>query len=207
MIRTIIADDHELIREGIKKTVHLARDIRVVAEAADLAEAVQRVAQHAPDVLVLDLALPGYQGLEALAAIAGEYPDLPILVLSMFPEERFAIGALKQGAAGYINKAETAKDLVGAIRKVAGSGAYISPRVAELLAFDSREIHPHERLSEREMQIASLFGSGKQVKQIAAELSISVSSVNTYRSRILGKLGLRSNAELIRYVIEHQLSA
>lgn len=207
MIRIVIADDHELIREGIKKIVRLAKDIHIVGEAADVAETIRLVSQHAPDLVVLDLALPGYEGLGGLAAVLEEFPNLPILVLSMFPEERFAIPTLEKGAAGYLAKTMDAKELIKAIRKIAASGVYISPQVAELLAVDSRDhaAFPHERLTGRELQIVSLIGSGKQIKQIAAELAISISTVNTYRNRIFEKMDLRSNAELIRYAVEHRL--
>lgn len=208
MIRIVIADDHELIREGIKKIVRLAKDICIVGEAADVAETIQLVSQHEPDLVVLDLALPGHDALSGLTAVLDEFPNLPILVLSMFPEERFAIPVLEKGAVGYLTKTMDAKELLKAIRNIASSGIYISSQVAELLALDSQKAHavfPHERLTGRELQIASLIGSGKQIKQIAADLAISISTVNTYRNRIFGKMGLRSNAELIRYAVEHHL--
>ena len=208
MIRIIIADDHELIREGIKKIIRSSKDISIVGEAADIAETIRLVSQHVPDMVVLDLSLPGCEGLSGLTTVLAEFPNLPILVLSMFPEERFAIPVLEKGAVGYLTKTMDAKELLKAIRNIASSGVYISPQVAELLALDSRKAHaafPHERLTGRELQIASLIGSGRQIKQIAADLAISISTVNTYRNRIFGKMGLRSNAELIRYAVEHHL--
>lgn len=208
MIRIVIADDHELIREGIKKIIRSSRDIRIVGEAATVAETIELVAQHAPDLVVLDISLPGYDGIEGLAEVHHRFPAIPILILSMYPEERFAIRALKTGASGYITKAMAAEELVKAIRKIMSGGTFVSARLAELLALDVREplrVSPHESLTNRELQVVSLLGSGKQVKQVAAELSISISSVNTYRARIFKKMGLPSNAALIRYAVEHGL--
>ncbi|HJV80121.1 response regulator transcription factor [Noviherbaspirillum sp.] len=208
MIRIIIADDHELIREGIKKIIRSSRDMRVVGEAGDVDGFLTLATQHAPDIAILDIGLPGYDGLEGLAEVRLRFPDMPVLILSMHPEERFAIRALKAGAAGYITKAMAAEELIKAIRKVMSGGSYVSPRLAELLALEVRESHDaalHESLTVRELQIASLIASGKQIKQIAAELSISISSVNTYRLRIFKKMGLSSNASLIRYAVKHGL--
>jgi two-component system invasion response regulator UvrY len=208
VIRIAIADDHELIREGIKKIIRSSRDIRLVGEAANISETIQLVAQHAPDIVILDLSLPGHEGLEGLAQVRQRFPDIPVLILSMYPEERYAIRALKTGASGYITKAMAAEELVKAIRKVMSGGTYVSPRLAELLAWDVREplrVSPHEALTDRELQVVSLIGSGLQVKQIAAQLAISISSVNTYRARVFKKMGLTSNAALIRYAVEHDL--
>jgi two-component system invasion response regulator UvrY len=208
MIRIVIADDHELLREGIKKIIRSQKDMRIVAEAADLAQTIQLVEQHAPDIVILDISLPGHDGLEGLAQVRRRHANIPVLILSMYPEERFAIRALKTGASGYITKAMAAEELIKAIRKIMSGGSYISPRVAELLALDIREplhVSPHRFLTNREFQVVSMLGSGKQTRQIAAELSISVSSVNTYRTRVFRKMGLASNAALIRYAVEHGL--
>ena len=208
MIRVFIADDHELIRMGVKKVIRTSKDIRIVGEASNIAEMLQFVPQTKPDIVVLDINFPEDDGLKGLMTLRRLFPELPVLILSMFPEERFAIRALKAGAAGYISKAMAAEELVEAIRKVMSVGTYISPRTAEILALDYRNpgsTFLHNRLASRELQIVSLLGSGKQIKQIAAELSISISTVNTYRVRIFKKMGLRSNAELIRYAVEQQL--
>lgn len=208
MTRIVIVDDHELIREGIKKIIRLSRDLRIVGEASDIEEAIDLVTQHAPDIVTLDISLPGHDGLEGLAELRRRFPKLPILILSMYPEERFAIQALRAGAAGYITKATAAEELLKALRRIVSTGSYVSPRAAELLAMDIREPRRaslHETLTTREMQIVSLIGAGKQVKQIAADLAISISSVNTYRSRIFKKMGLSSNAALIRYAVEQGL--
>lgn len=204
MIRIVIADDHELIREGVKKILRGERDMRVVGEAANVGELLALVGQCEADVLVLDINLPGRSGLDALGELRGLQPGLSVVVLSMHPEDRFALRVLKAGAAAYVSKASAADELVAAVRKAASGGRYISPVVADLLA---RELEaPHEKLSARESQILSLIGAGKSTQQIAAELSISVNTVNTYRARILEKLGMRANAELIRYAIEHGLT-
>ncbi|HYD59265.1 MAG TPA: response regulator transcription factor [Noviherbaspirillum sp.] len=208
MIRVVIADDHELIREGIKKIIRSSKDMTIVGEAGDIAQAIELVAQRTPDIVVLDISLPGHDGLEGLAEVRRRFPGLPVLILSMYPEERYAVRALKAGASGYITKAMAAEELLKAIRKIMTGGTYLSPRVAELLALDVREpkrASLHESLTDRELQIVSLIGEGKQVKQIAADLEISISSVNTYRARIFKKMGLSSNAALIRYAVEHGL--
>ncbi|HWZ47887.1 MAG TPA: response regulator transcription factor [Herbaspirillum sp.] len=209
MIRIVIADDHVLIREGIKKIVRSSKDIRIVGEACDIAETLHLVAQHIPDLIVLDIGLPGCEGLAGMSEVQGRFPDIPILILSMFPEERFAVQALKLGAAGYISKAMAAEELIKAIHRIFSAGTYVSQRVAELLASNCRKSiggSLHHCLTERELQIVSLLGAGKQSKQIAAELSIGVSTVNTYRARIFAKMDLRSNAELIRYAVQHGLA-
>ncbi len=209
MIRVVIADDHELIREGIKKIIRSSKDMRVVGEAADIAGIIRLAAQHVPDIVILDISLPDYDGVEGLAEVRRHFPDIPILILSMYPEERFAIRALKTGAAGYITKAMAAEELLKAIRRIMSGGSYISPRLAELLALDVREprrAFSHENLTNRELQVVSLIGAGKQIRQIAAELGISISSVHTYRNRIFKKMGLSSNAALIRYAVEHRLT-
>jgi len=208
VIRILIADDHELLREGIKKIIRAHKDMRIVAEAADLAQAIQLVGQHVPDIVILDISLPGHDGLEGLAEVRQRFPAIPVLILSMYPEERFAIRALKTGASGYITKAMAAEELIKAIRKIMSGGTYVSSSVAELLALNVREptrMSPHQSLTERELQVVSMLGAGKQTKQIAAELSISISSVNTYRVRIFKKMGLASNAAVIRYAVEHGL--
>jgi two-component system invasion response regulator UvrY len=208
MIRIVIADDHEILREGIKKIIRSHKDMRVVAEAGDLAHTIQLVEKHAPDIVILDLGLPGHDGLEGLAEMRRRFPSVPVLILSMYPEERFAIRALKTGASGYVTKAMAAEELIKAIRKIVTGGTYISPCAAELLALNIRKQQDtvsHQSLTDRELQVISMLGAGKQIKQIAAELSISISSVNTYRVRIFRKMGLASNAAVIRYAVEHGL--
>lgn len=208
MIRLVIADDHELIREGVKKIIRSSPDLRVVGEAADLAQTLVLVDQHQPDVVVLDISLPGYEGLEGLAELRGHHPDLRVVMLSMYSEERYALAALKAGASAYVTKTMAAEELVTAVRLVAEGGNYIGPRLAEQLAQGARAPEPaapHLSLTGRESQILALIGAGLQVKQVAAELGISVSSVNTYRNRIFQKMDLTSNAALIRYALKQGL--
>jgi two-component system invasion response regulator UvrY len=209
MIRLVIADDHELIREGVKKIIRSPGDMRVAGEAADIAQTLALVAQHSPDVVVLDLSLPGHDGLEGLAALRGHYPAQRVIMLSMYSEESYAVAALKAGASGYVTKTMAAEELVKAIRKVVDGGTYISPGLAELLAREAcarPPAAPHHCLTARESEILVLIGAGLQVKQVAAELGISVSSVNTYRNRIFQKMRLSSNAALIRYALQQGLA-
>ena len=209
MIRLVIADDHELIREGIKKIVRHSTDLKIVGEAADLKQAIALIAEVRPDVVVLDINLPDYDGLDGLAELLRHFPALRVVMLSMHPEERYALPAMRAGAFGYVSKAAAAVELVDAVRCVAEGGAYLGPRVSELLAREASCPTPqpaHHSLTVREGEIVALIGSGLQIKQVAAELGISISSVNTYRSRIFRKMGLSSNAALIRYALQHGLA-
>lgn len=209
LIRLVIADDHELIREGIKKLVRPCADLKVVGEAADLRQAIALVAQVRPDVVVLDISMPDADGLDGLAALRRHFPGLRVIVLSMHAEERFALEALRAGALGYVSKTAAASELVDALRQAALGKPWIGPRVAELLEREAAGPSvrpPHHLLTSREAEILALIGAGLQVKQVAAELSISVSTVNTYRNRIFRKMGLSSNAALIRYAMHHGLA-
>lgn len=209
MIRVVIADDHELIREGIKKIVRHTADLKIVGEASDLKQALALIAQVRPDVVVLDISLPDYDGLDGLAELRRHFPTLRVVMLSMHPEERYALAALRAGALGYVSKAAAAAELSEAVRRAAEGGAYLGPRVSELLAREAACPSPrpaHHSLTSREGEIVALIGSGLQIKQVAAELGISISSVNTYRSRIFRKMGLSSNAALIRYAMQHGLA-
>ena len=209
LIRLVIADDHELIREGIKKIVRHCADLKVVGEAADLKQATALIAQLQPDLVVLDVTLPDADGLEGLAALRRHFPGLRIVMLSMHPEERYAVEALRAGALGYVSKGAATVELVEALRKAGQGTPWVGPRVAELLARQAAAptpAPPHHLLTPREGEIVALIGAGLQVKQVAAELGISISSVNTYRSRIFRKMGLSSNAALIRYALQHGLA-
>lgn len=208
MIRLVIADDHELIREGIKKIVRPCVDLKIVGEAADLKQAVNLIAQVHPDVVVLDISMPDFDGLKGLAELRSHFPEQRIVMLSMHPEERYALAALRAGALAYVSKNMAASELVDAIRSAAAGNAWLGPRVCALLAQDA---HPstrpaHHSLTPRESEIVALIGAGLQIKQVAAELGISISSVNTYRSRIFRKMGLATNAALIRYALQHGLA-
>jgi DNA-binding NarL/FixJ family response regulator len=208
LIRLVIADDHELIREGIKKIVRPCTDLKIVGEAADLTQAIALIAQVHPDVVILDLTLPDYDGLDGLAELRRHFSDLPVVILSMHPEERYALAALRAGARGYVSKTMASSELVDAVRRAGAGGTWIGPRVAELLAREARPEArpPHHGLTPREAEIVALIGAGLQIKQVAAELGISISSVNTYRGRIFRKMGLSSNAALIRYALQHGLA-
>ena len=204
MIRIVVADDHELIREGVKKIIRSCADLRIVGEAADLGRTIALVALHKPDLVVLDISLPDYDGLDGLAELRRRFPEQRVVMLSMYAEERYAVSALRAGAAGYITKAMAAEELVKAIRQVVAGSTYIGPRLAELMArqaLDPEPLPSHHSLTAREAEIVALIGAGMQIKQVAAQLGISVSSVNTYRNRIFRKMGLSSNAALIRYAL------
>lgn len=210
-IRLVVADAHQLVREGVKRVVAADPGIVVVGECADLAATLEVVASTRPDVLLLDLALSAADELDALRTVMARFAGMPVLVLSAHSEERCGIAALRLGAAGYIGKALGADCLVKAIRKAHGGGRYLSDTLAELLADKLTSAHPahptqpHERLTEREHQVLRLLAMGSPVKQAAGKLDISISSVNTYRARLFAKLGIKSNAELIRYAMRHQL--
>lgn len=208
MIRVVIADDHQLVREGVKKVLSADPDIVLVGEAADLQSTLSVLEATETDLLLLDLTLSPIHELDALRTVVERFPGIRVLVLSSHSEERFGIPVLKLGAAGYIPKSLTVDVVLKAIHKVHTSGRYLSESLADILADEVSSPHPrhaYERLTDRELQVLRLLAMGHPVKQVAARLDISVSSVNTYRSRIFVKLQLRSNAELIRYAIHHGL--
>lgn len=208
MINILIADDHELFREGLKKILKPEPDMTVIAEATNGQQVYERVAEQEPDIVLLDISMPGESGLEVLEELKRRVRKTSVLILSMHPEDRFALRAFKMGAAGYITKESAVEELVQAIRKIVGGGKYVSPSFAEKLASDLVTDHsklPHERLSNREFQIMRMIAAGKKIHTIAEELSLSRNSVNTYRTRILEKMALTSNAELTRYAVENNL--
>jgi DNA-binding NarL/FixJ family response regulator len=208
MIRLLVADDHAIVRRGLRQVVAEAGDIAVTGEAATAAEVREKVGERKWDCVVLDLSLPGGNGLDLLAEVKRSRPDLPVLILTVHSEDQYAIRALRAGAAGYLTKESAPELLVEAVRKVVRGGRYLTPSVAERLAFnlgpeDGRA--PHEQLSDREFQVLGLLASGKTVSQIADELGLSVKTVSTYRGRILEKMGLKTNAELTRYALQNKL--
>jgi two-component system, NarL family, invasion response regulator UvrY len=208
MIRALIADDHAVVRQGLRQILQETSDMQVTGEAATGPEALERARGDSYDVVVLDITLPGRSGFEVLKELRVERPELPVLVLSMHAEEQFAVRLLKAGAAGYLNKETAPEELVKAIRKVVAGGRYVSPTLAEKLAFEidaGSDKLAHETLSDREFQVMRMLASGKTVKEIAAELSLSVKTISTYRARILAKMNLHTNAELIHYAITNQL--
>jgi two-component system invasion response regulator UvrY len=208
MINLLIADDHPLIREGLKKTLDGEIGIQVVCEASNGQETLDRVQQHDVHVVVMDFSMPGLSGIDVIKELKRQKPKLPILVLSMYPEERYGIRLIKAGAAGYLTKEGASENLVKAIRKVAEGGKYITPKLAEQLAIQvesSGEKFPHEHLSDREYQIFHLIAAGCTISEIAEKLFLSVNTISTYRSRVMEKLNLQSNAELISYARSHSL--
>jgi two-component system, NarL family, invasion response regulator UvrY len=208
MIQILIADDHAIVRAGLKQLIADSDDMAVTGEAVDGVEALDLVANNKYDVVVLDLSMPGRGGLDALKQMHAQHPQLPILVLSMYQEEQYAVRVLKAGAAGYLTKASAPDELVNAIRRIASGRKYISEQLAETLAQDlghAMDDEPHKTLSDREYQVMSLIASGKTVSEIAVQLTLSVKTVSTYRERILTKMRLKNNAELTHYVINNKL--
>jgi DNA-binding NarL/FixJ family response regulator len=205
--RILIADDHALFREGLKQVLAKHADFTVVAEAGDGQEALTLIQQQPLDVVLLDITMPGRSGLDILTDILREKPQLAVLVLSMHPEEQYAVRVLKAGAAGYLTKESAAEDLINAIRKVSGGGKYVSPALAEKLASALRQWDrlPHQLLSDREFQVMRMLALGKKVKEIAENLCLSEKTVTTYRARVLAKMKLRSNVEVTRYALRHKL--
>lgn len=209
MIKVLIVDDHAIVRRGLKELLTDEPDISVF-EAGDAETASEIIRSARWDLIVLDLDLPGKSGLQLLDEVKRDSRSIPVLVLSVYPEEQFAVRTLRAGAAGFMSKDAAAEDLVAAIRRILGGGKHISPNVAELLLSQATpdsdaRTSPHEKLSDREFQILRLFGSGKTVSGIARELSISVPTVSTYRARILEKMELKTTAELIRYAVQNRL--
>lgn len=208
MIKILIADDHAIVRQGLRQTVAEEPDMTVAGEAQNAQETLKLVREQEWDVIVLDITMPGRSGLDLLIELKRERPNLPILILSMHSEEQFAVRALKARASGYITKQSAPKELVKAIRKVHRGGKYVSPALAESLAFelgdDAKKV-AHEKLSEREYQILRMIAAGKTPKEIAAELNLSEKTIATYRMRVLEKMNMKRNAELIRYAVENRL--
>jgi DNA-binding NarL/FixJ family response regulator len=208
MIRLLIADDHQILREGLKHVVAQSRDIQVCGEAADGDSAIQLCSKVDADVLLLDVSMPGPGILEVIKTLKRVRPSLGILVLSVHPERHYARRVLMVGADGYLMKNESSKALAPAIRQVHSGRKYLSPSLAQELAIDlarGRKGQPHETLSNREYEVFILLGSGKRVDEIAVQLKLSPKTVRTYRSRILEKTDLKSTAEIIFYVVNHGL--
>jgi DNA-binding NarL/FixJ family response regulator len=207
-MRILIADDHAVVRRGLKEILASEHDMEVVGEAKNGDEALELVRKLDWDVAVLDFSMPGRSGVELIKEIKRRYPGRPVLVLSMLPEEAHAAQVFKAGGSGYINKESAGEELTAAIRKVANGGKYVSANFAEKLATDlapDAEKPLHESLSDREYRVMWLLASGKQINQIAAEMFLSPSTISTYRARILKKLKLSDNAGLVRYAVKQQL--
>lgn len=208
MIKIFIADDHAVVREGVKHILSEMSGIVVSDEASNGKEVLEKIGKKDFDLILLDIAMPGRDGLEILKDIKVQKPKLPVLILSMFPEDQYALRALKSGASGYLTKDSIPDELVKAVRKILKGGKYVSSSFSEKLLFswDSYSERPiHETLSDREYQVMRMIASGKTLKEISDELSLSTKTVSTYRSRILDKMGMKNNAELTHYAIKNRL--
>jgi DNA-binding NarL/FixJ family response regulator len=207
-IHVLIADDHAIVRQGLRQILSETDDLLIAGEADDGAEALQLARQRPWDVFLLDVSMPNRNGIDTLKQLKKEFPRLPVLILSMHPEEHYAVRALKAGAAGYLTKQSAPEQLVTAIRQVAAGKKYVSPAVALQLAeaiADNADKPPHERITDREYQVLVLIATGDTLTQVAEKLNLGVATVSTYRARLLEKMSLKSTAELIRYGIEHGL--
>lgn len=207
-IKVLIADDHDIVRQGIEKILSKSDDVVVVSEASNGREVIELVKKTKIDVLLLDVEMPEKTGWEVLSELKVIKPNLPVIILSIFPEEHYGPRFIKAGAAGYLNKASKPATLLDAIRKVHQGGRYVSAKLADLLIQDLGRIskaNPHETLSPREFQIFCQIAAGKKLKDIADELSLSITTVSTHRARILDKMDMKTNAELIHYAVKHGL--
>lgn len=207
MIRIITVDDHPVVRRGLKQIIAAEQDMQVVGEAENAREALLVIRRTACDAVVLDITLPDASGLDVLTQLKSERPTLPVLIMSIHDEEHYALRVLKAGASGYLMKNSIPEELIQAIRKITSGGKYISPSLAERLAseFASPGKLPHERLSDREFQIMCLIASGKPLKEIGRTLCISDKTVSTYRARVLDKMNMKTNADLVGYALKNRL--
>jgi DNA-binding NarL/FixJ family response regulator len=206
MLKVLIADDHPVVRKGLKQILADEQDIAVVGEARNDGEVMNLIHAHAWDAVVLDITMPGRGGMELLSEIKRMYPKLPVLMLTIHPEDQYAVRAFKEGASGYMNKESAPEELVGAIRKVIRGGKYVSTALAEKLASTlGAETPAHDGLSIREYQVMLLIASGRTISQIAEEMALSVKTISTYRTRILEKMGMTNNVELTRYAMKNRL--
>jgi DNA-binding NarL/FixJ family response regulator len=208
MLRVLIADDHAVVREGLKDILAETSQFKVVSEARSTDEVLSQIQQSRPDVVILDISMPNGSALDVLGQIKRDWPKLPVLVLSMYSEEEYGVRMLRAGASGYLMKDAALQDLLRALNKVVSGGKFVSTQLAEHLAEGLGSAVPgpiHEVLSNREYAVFRLIAEGRSVKEIGEQLSLSVKTISTYRGRILEKTGLRNNAEIVRYAIEHQL--
>lgn len=206
MIKVLIADDHAVVRRGLRQILMETSDILVGGEAATAAEARQLVGQHRWDVVVLDVNMPGGNGIELLGELRRQHSGLRVLVLTMYPEDQYAVRAIRAGAAGFLTKESAPEKLIEAVRKIASGGRYVSAELAETLASmvaGEAEGAPHQRLSDREFEVFKMLASGRTVSQVAQELGLSVKTVSTHRVRILKKMGMTTNAELTHYAVKN----
>jgi len=209
MIRILLADDHSIVRDGLRRIIEDAGDMAVIAEADDGHGAIHQVQENCPDVVVMDISMPGMDGLEAVAQIHSNHPELPILMLTMHEEEQYVVRCISAGAMGYVTKRSAPEDLVKAIRKIHGGGRYLTASAAEAMAMrmarGKEGMLPLDALSDREIQVLKHLALGKTNREIAKTYFISIKTVDTYRLRLLRKLNLRNNAELARFAIQSGL--
>jgi DNA-binding NarL/FixJ family response regulator len=208
MMKILIADDHAVVREGLKQILSESPEMVVTAEASTGPEVLEKIGKDDFDLIVLDIAMPGRGGLDILKEIKNKKPRLPVLILSMYPEDQYAVRVLKAGASGYMTKESAPHELINAIKQISKGKKYVSPSLAEKLALDleittGRPLH--ESLSDREYQVMCMIASGKTLKEIAEKLSLSIKTISTYRSRILEKMNMKSNAELTHHAIKNRL--
>ena len=208
MIKILVVDDHIIVREGLKKILVDTPDMVVADEASNGQEVTKKIWNNDYDLVLLDISLPGRSGLDVLKQLKCTKPEVPVLILSVHPEEQYALRSLRAGASGYLTKQSAPDELISAIRKVAKGRKYITSSIAEKLAFeleiDARKL-PHETLSDREYQVMCMIGSGKTVKEIAETLSLSVKTISTHRTHILNKMQMKNNAQLTHYAIKNAL--
>lgn len=208
MIKILVVDDHTIVREGLKQILAESPGMVVAGEASSGQEVLQKIRQQTFDLIVMDISLPDRNGLEILEQVKIISPKMPVLILSMHAEEQYATRAFKAGASGYLTKESASEQLISAIQKVAQGGKYVSPGLAEKLVFElvkDSQKPLHEILSDRELQVLCLLASGNTLTEISQTLCLSVKTVSTHRARILEKMGMRNNAELIRYAIQNRL--
>lgn len=208
MIRVFITDDHAIVRKGLRQIVADHPNMQIIGEGEHYADLSRSMRTHDFDVLLLDISMPGKNGIEILKLVKQQKPQVHVLMLSMYPEDQYAVRALKAGASGYLNKNSAPEKLVEAIQTVARGKKYITPELAESLAMHVAEDTtslPHEKLSDREFQTLRMIASGKKLSEIAEELALSPKTVSVYRARILEKMNLRNNAELTHYALKHTL--
>ena len=210
MVRVFIVDDHAIFREGLKRVIDDARDMEVAGEAGDGQEALEKILVGAYDVVIRDLGLPGMAGFDVLRAVKAKRPTMPVIIMSIHTEEEYAVMVLKEGASGYLTKESVPGDLIKAIRKAMKGGTYVSDSLGQQLIdklLGRGEKWPHESLSKKEYQVFRMIVKGKSMKEIAQELSLARPTISTFRTRILGKMQMDSNAELIRYAVKHGFDA
>lgn len=208
LIKILIADDHPVVREGIKQIISRAPDMVVEGEALTGQEVLDKISKESWDVVILDINMPGKDGFEVIRELRKEKPKLPILVLSVYPEEQIGVRILKAGASGFLNKESAPKELLNAIRKIKGGGKFVSPTLAEKLAYEIEADNlgePHKKLSNREFQVLCMIAAGKTIAEIGEKFSISDKTVRTYRDRLLKKMNLKNDVELTHYAIKYHL--